>query len=256
MKSCRVLSIGVLLIVLAPHCNCGIPGERVYQCGNNLITGSKCDQCVEGYFGAPLLGRPCQKSYCNGVTSFNKRSGECLCRTKGVIGVKCDQCDTGYKNYSNDRTCYYPLELDKVTKFNLTESHVTQINFETPKYQKNMVLTIECSGPGKITTTARNSSRDSGTTYHSRFRHSFKCKNKDVSVHLDDLRPPVQINVSVGIYEVPKKRPFPKYYPNKKDYKKLNTLKIKDESVVGFVVLGLVAVVIVILLLHYVRGRV
>lgn len=253
--------IGVLLIVVVPDSNCGIPGELVYQCGNNLITGSKCDQCVEGYFGAPLLGRPCQKSYCNGLNSFNKRSGECLCRTKGVLGVKCDQCDTGYKSYPNDRACYYPLELDKVAKFNLTESHVTQINFEIPKHQnkKNMVLTIECSGPGTIATTAGNSSRNSTRkiyTSTSRFRHSFKCKDKDVSVHLNDLRPPVQIVVGVGIYEVPKKRPFPKYYPNKKYYKKLSTLKIKDQTVVCFVILGLVAVVIVGLLVNYARGRV
>ncbi|XP_071477998.1 LOW QUALITY PROTEIN: laminin subunit alpha-5-like, partial [Diadema antillarum] len=75
-------------------------------------TGRYCDQCVEGYYGDPAAGVPCERCNCSGNTDPNTglpecdlRSGACLsCRVE-TKGDNCQQCADWYHGNALIQDC-------------------------------------------------------------------------------------------------------------------------------------------------------
>ncbi|BFY98775.1 hypothetical protein BsWGS_01815 [Bradybaena similaris] len=118
------------------------------------MTGPQCQLCSDGYYGHPENGAKCESCSCNGqADTCHPVTGECYCRTRGVMGKFCDRCDETNK-YSGDPrnggTCYYQLNTDFQYTFNLSkpdDTHLSRINFlNTPtSSDRDVDFTLNCS---------------------------------------------------------------------------------------------------------------
>lgn len=91
-------------------CNCNPVGSLSSACDletgqcscQSGVTGLKCDQCADGFFGFSETG--CQPCSCNLLGSSsavcNKVTGACPCNPN-VIGQTCDQCQQGFYNFQS-----------------------------------------------------------------------------------------------------------------------------------------------------------
>ena len=63
-----------------------------------FTTGDKCESCIDGYYGDPLIGIPCQKCICNNnidpnaTGNCNTRTGKCLKCINNTTGDQCENC--------------------------------------------------------------------------------------------------------------------------------------------------------------------
>ena len=65
-------------------------------------TGSKCDECHDGYF--KRSDGSCQECNCTLAGSTNNTcnaKGECYCKGRLINGAKCNKCVAGFFNFPN-----------------------------------------------------------------------------------------------------------------------------------------------------------
>ncbi|XP_035655955.1 laminin subunit gamma-2-like [Oncorhynchus keta] len=72
-------------------------------------TGSLCDTCQDGFYGNPLgengVQRPCRRCQCNGVSSCDPQTGECLKCLNHTTGFFCESCLDGYHHSMPSEAC-------------------------------------------------------------------------------------------------------------------------------------------------------
>lgn len=104
-------------------CQCNGRADRCHSetgsclgCTQNT-TGSACELCAGGFYGNPLLGKPCQPCQCpsaehnHAATCQLDRRGQFMCQCKeGYTGPSCDQCDYGF--FGNHQEGCQPCRCD------------------------------------------------------------------------------------------------------------------------------------------------
>jgi len=88
-------------------CNCNQLGSRTQRCDGNGqcmckpgVGGSRCDQCLEGYYGLNEGGCSLCRCYDAGTvqgTICDSESGQCSCKLN-VEGLRCNKCKLGSMN--------------------------------------------------------------------------------------------------------------------------------------------------------------
>jgi len=81
------------------------------DCPVGASVEDSCNSCIDGYYGDPDNGRPCQKCSCNdnidvSVTgNCHKVSGRCLKCVNNTAGNNCEKCADGYYGNALNDTC-------------------------------------------------------------------------------------------------------------------------------------------------------
>ena len=81
----------------------------------NFTTGDTCGSCIDGYYGDPNNGQPCQKCICNNNIDLNvtgncdRRSGRCLKCVNNTVGDQCERCAQFYYGDAINGTCIREL---------------------------------------------------------------------------------------------------------------------------------------------------
>lgn len=86
-------------------CNCDARGTKQGICDKSDgvclckegYGGSRCDQCINGYYGYPNC-RPCNCSLIGSSSISCDSIGKCSCLAN-FAGKTCDQCSPGYYMY-------------------------------------------------------------------------------------------------------------------------------------------------------------
>lgn len=114
-RECNQCQIGYWNFPDCQACNCNghasTCNPKTGDCNScqDFTTGYNCDQCIEGYYGDPLLGseigcRPCRcpdtiasgHSYASQCALISRSNNVvCYCQP-GYSGVKCDACDNNF----------------------------------------------------------------------------------------------------------------------------------------------------------------
>uniref|UniRef100_A0A674B6M8 Laminin, alpha 2 n=1 Tax=Salmo trutta TaxID=8032 RepID=A0A674B6M8_SALTR len=86
-----------------PTCHVGLRGELICDRWQPGYTGARCDKCINGYFGQPVVkGGLCQPCRGNGNLDLASRrscdtiTGSCLRCRDGYGGTNCDTCAEGF----------------------------------------------------------------------------------------------------------------------------------------------------------------
>uniref|UniRef100_A0AAQ5YU46 Attractin-like 1a n=1 Tax=Amphiprion ocellaris TaxID=80972 RepID=A0AAQ5YU46_AMPOC len=143
--------------IQCPACQCNghsrcVNGSVCERCGN-LTAGTRCQNCMPGYYGDPTNGGKCNACKCNSHANVcHVNTGKCFCTTKGVKGDQCQLCDSENRYLGNPLrgTCYYNLLIDYQFTFSLLQEddrYYTAINFmATPEQaNKNLDMSINAS---------------------------------------------------------------------------------------------------------------
>ena len=109
-SSCASSVVHIVLTACASLCNNHSPtcnSSTCFSCSNNT-TGSKCELCLDGYYGDAEGGTPndCQPCECNNLAatcvanSTASNGHQCVGCRSNSIGDQCEDCESGY--YNND----------------------------------------------------------------------------------------------------------------------------------------------------------